>query len=78
MVKTQIVGGFNADNMMIAAALADHAGLPWDAIIEGLEGFRGLPGRQEMMRTAGGITAMIDFALTPDALATVYSAVRSM
>jgi len=77
-IDTSIVWSFNADNMMIASILADHAGVSWKNIVKGLEQFNWLPGRQEMVVSKTGITAMIDFALTPDALATLYTAVRSM
>jgi len=40
--------------------------------------FPGLPGRQELVLSDDGITVMIDFALTPDALKTLYTAVRRM
>lgn len=77
-VDSHAVGAFNCDNMMLAAVLADHAGMEWPAIMQWLSRYSGLPGRQELVVADNGVTAMIDFALTPDALATLYSAVRAM
>lgn len=77
-IQTHIVWAFNADNMMIASVLCQHAGVKRSSIIKGLESFTWLPGRQELIHTSEWITAMIDFAVTPDGLATLYAAVRDM
>lgn len=77
-VDTTMLWTFNADNMMIAAMLAMKAWVLWDACIEWLWSFPWLPGRQELVIGSTGVTAMIDFALTPDGLTTLYKAVRTM
>lgn len=34
LVDTSALGVFNCDNIMLAAVLAEHAGMSWDAIVE--------------------------------------------
>ena len=77
-VKTKIVGAFNADNMMIATMLAQHIGVSYKDIHRWLTSFAWLPGRQELIHTKQWIHAMIDFAVTPDGLHTLYSALKQM
>ncbi len=75
---TKIVGAFNAENMMIATLLADQVWVSEEDIVSWLSTFEGLPWRQELVLTEEGITAMIDFAVTPDGLSTLYTAIRGM
>ena len=77
-MQTQLVGAFNLENMMIAAYLANQAGATSEQIVAGIRTFGGLPGRQQLVRADNGIVAMIDFALTPDALSTIYQSARAM
>ena len=77
-IDSPLVGAFNLDNLMIATLLADQQWLTLTQIQQGLQSYRWLPGRQELIHTQEGITAMIDFAVTPDALETVYTAARAM
>lgn len=77
-IKTQMVGAFNAENMMIASVLALHAWVWWDDLVSGLEWFVWVPWRQELVVWSSWVVAMIDFALTPDALTTLYTAVREL
>lgn len=77
-IKTLTLWAFNADNMMIAVVLAMHAWVSREKCVLALETFPGLPWRQELVVASNGVTAMIDFALTPDGLTTLYKAVRSL
>jgi len=77
-INTRIVGSFNAENMMLASELALWMWLELEDIKKGLTSFAWLPGRQELVLSEQGITAMIDFAVTPDALRTLYSATGKM
>jgi UDP-N-acetylmuramoyl-L-alanyl-D-glutamate--2,6-diaminopimelate ligase len=77
-VTTKILWSFNAENMMIATVLTRHVWVALEKIVSALSSFPGLPGRQEMLTTKQWVSVMIDFALTPDALQTLYTAVRSM
>lgn len=77
-VKTQTLWVFNAENMMIATTLAMKAWVSREECMTSLRTFWWLPGRQELVVGWTWITAMIDFALTPDGLTTLYKAVRSL
>ena len=64
--------------MMIATALTTWVWVDEVTLESALNNFSGLPWRQELLAWPGGIFAMIDFALTPDALETLYRAARRM
>lgn len=63
---------------MIAAYLAHTQWMSIDQIASWIESCKWLPGRQEIVSTAEWVSAMIDFAVTPDALQTLYTATREM
>ena len=80
-VSTSMVWAFNIENAMVAIMLAREVWVSWEACKEWVESFGGLPWRQQLVRRSkefwwpdGAPTVMIDFALTPDALKTLYSA----
>lgn len=77
-IDAKLVGVFNCDNMMIAAYLAHTQWMSIDQIASWIESCKWLPGRQEIVSTAEWVSAMIDFAVTPDALQTLYTATREM
>ncbi|MBC7434428.1 MAG: UDP-N-acetylmuramoyl-L-alanyl-D-glutamate--2,6-diaminopimelate ligase, partial [Rubritepida sp.] len=63
-------GRFQADNALLAAALAGG-----DALA-GLPRLRGVRGRMEQAATLRGASAYVDYAHTPDALARLLTALR--
>jgi UDP-N-acetylmuramoyl-L-alanyl-D-glutamate--2,6-diaminopimelate ligase len=68
-------GRFQADNALVAAALAEALGMG-DAL-DRLAVLRGVRGRMECAaRLANGATAYVDFAHTPDALERLLAALR--
>lgn len=74
-IDLPLPGRFQADNALLAAALAD-AGGESDALsyLRGLEGVRG---RMELAVTlANGASAYVDYAHTPDALSRLLAALR--
>ena len=76
-VKLPLVGAFQASNALIAAGLCIAAGETAEDVLAALEHIEGAPGR---LQRAGagprGGEAYIDYAHTPDGLATVLSALR--
>ena len=74
-VELSLPGRFQADNAVLAAALAMSAGLP-DALdrLPRLEGVRGRMERAAVLPT--GATVYVDYAHTPDALARLVAALR--
>jgi UDP-N-acetylmuramoyl-L-alanyl-D-glutamate--2,6-diaminopimelate ligase len=72
-----LFGEFQAMNALCALGLAIATGIPAAAATAALAQLSGVPGRLEFVAEAGGGAAIvIDYAHTPDALATVLAALR--
>ena len=74
-MELELPGRFQADNVLLAAALAEATGLPnvWDL----LPHLRGVRGRMEFAaRLPNGAAAYVDYAHTPDALERLLRALR--
>ncbi len=66
-----LVGRFNLYNIMAAAGAGVALGLPLESIKEGLEHHGQVPGRLERVENALGVTVLVDYAHTGDALENV-------
>ena len=77
-VNLPLLGGFNVENALCAAAVARVAGLPWDAIIEGLEGVEPIPGRLVRIDAGQPFSVIVDYAHTPESLAKVLRLLREL
>ncbi len=76
-VRLDLVGGFQAQNALVAAGLAIGAGSSAEAVLAALGGLRTVRGRMEKAATrANGAAVFVDFAHTPDALTTALAALR--
>ena len=76
-VPLDLVGSFQAQNVAIAAALALATGVPERAVFDALPGLAGVRGRMELVaRRSNGAAIYVDYAHTPDALATAIDALR--
>jgi len=64
-LRVGAAGLHNVANAAIAAALADAAGLPVEAIVSGLSRFTGVPRRYEFRGEAKGVTFIDDYAHLP-------------
>jgi UDP-N-acetylmuramoyl-L-alanyl-D-glutamate--2,6-diaminopimelate ligase len=70
-------GRFQADNALLAAALAVGAGLAADTVFAALPGLVGVRGRMERAAVlANGAAVYVDYAHTPDALERLLAALR--
>ncbi len=76
-LASPLVGRFNARNVAMAAALAAAVELPAAAIVEGLAGTE-VRGRLEPVANHRGLTVIVDYAHTPDALQRVIEALRPL
>ena len=73
--EVNLPGRFQADNVLMAAALARVSGYP-DAL-NAITRLTGVRGRMEFVgRTANGAAAYVDYAHTPDALERLLTALR--
>jgi UDP-N-acetylmuramoyl-L-alanyl-D-glutamate--2,6-diaminopimelate ligase len=72
-----LAGEFQAMNALAAFGLALATGSPLGALLEALARLRGPPGRMQFVAEhRGGGAVVVDYAHTPDALATVLAALR--
>ena len=76
-VELPLLGRFNIENALAAAAAALVAGLPLGEVAGALAGAPQVPGRLERV-TAEPVPVLIDFAHTPDALAGVIGTLRPL
>lgn len=77
-VWLSLPGRFNAYNGMAVYATAVELGEPADEVLRVLSTLRGAPGRFETITSANGITAVVDYAHTPDALKNVLETINDL
>jgi UDP-N-acetylmuramoyl-L-alanyl-D-glutamate--2,6-diaminopimelate ligase len=72
-----LAGQFQVMNALCAAGLALATGVSVDTVVGTLAKLRGVPGRLEHVGSkANGASVFVDYAHTPDAIATALSALR--
>ncbi|HUO46426.1 MAG TPA: UDP-N-acetylmuramoyl-L-alanyl-D-glutamate--2,6-diaminopimelate ligase [Acidimicrobiia bacterium] len=77
-VRTQIPGSFNLANALIAAAAAHLVEFSPKEIGDGLSGLSSVPGRFEIVSTRQGFSVVVDYAHTPEGIASVIATARSL
>ena len=76
-LQLPLAGAFQGANALVAAGLCIAAGEAPDAVLEALADLKGAPGRlQHVGAGPRGGQAYVDYAHTPDGLATVLAALR--
>jgi UDP-N-acetylmuramoyl-L-alanyl-D-glutamate--2,6-diaminopimelate ligase len=78
LVTSSLVGDFNVQNLLAAATAAAASGLPWEAVAHGLSTPIVVPGRMERVPNDRGLTVLVDYAHTPDALERALDAARPL
>ncbi|MBM4285868.1 MAG: UDP-N-acetylmuramoyl-L-alanyl-D-glutamate--2,6-diaminopimelate ligase [Deltaproteobacteria bacterium] len=78
LVRSRLVGPFNLDNILAAAATALGLGLAPAAVAAGIAGLSGVPGRLERFGPESGPHVFVDYAHTPAALAQVLEALAAL
>lgn len=73
-----LVGRFNAYNLLAAYATAFLLGVDNENILTALSAQGRVNGRFEVYRSSGGITGIVDYAHTPDALENVLQTIRNI
>ena len=72
-----LIGGFQASNVLVAAGLVIAAGEDPDEVFATLPKLTTVRGRMQLVATrANGATVFVDYAHTPDAIATACQALR--
>jgi UDP-N-acetylmuramoyl-L-alanyl-D-glutamate--2,6-diaminopimelate ligase len=77
-VWSRLIGEFNASNLMAVYATALLLGQERGRVMTLLSELNTAEGRFEYVRSAGGITAIIDYAHTPDALKNVLDTINAI
>ena len=76
-LRLGLIGGFQAENLMIAAGLVIAAGADPARVFETLPQMKTVRGRMQLAATrANGAAVFVDFAHTPDAVSTALKALR--
>jgi UDP-N-acetylmuramoyl-L-alanyl-D-glutamate--2,6-diaminopimelate ligase len=76
-VRLNLIGAFQAENVLVAAGLAIASGEDPERVFETLPHLGTVRGRMELAATRdSGATVFVDYAHTPDAIATAINALR--
>jgi UDP-N-acetylmuramoyl-L-alanyl-D-glutamate--2,6-diaminopimelate ligase len=76
--STGLIGAANLENILGAVGVGFALGLPMSQISEGIARLDSVPGRLERIRNGLGITVLVDYAHTPDALEKMLHALRPL
>jgi UDP-N-acetylmuramoyl-L-alanyl-D-glutamate--2,6-diaminopimelate ligase len=78
-IHSELIGGFNAENLTGAVILALGLGISAQQISKGVKELGGVPGRLEAVQDPSGkIDVRVDYAHKPDALEKVLKTVREV
>ncbi len=78
-IKSELLGRFNAENILLAVSICKRAGISESSIQKGIESIRVVPGRLERVsdpRT--GRIILVDYAHKPDALEKAIEVIRDI
>jgi UDP-N-acetylmuramoyl-L-alanyl-D-glutamate--2,6-diaminopimelate ligase len=78
IIKSPLVGRFNAYNLLTAASIAFGLGIEWEVIIRGLEKISNVSGRFHKMQSKKGYFAIVDYSHTPDSLYNALTTIREV
>ncbi len=76
VIESRLLGEFNAENLLLVAALLLQRGVAMSQVSSALAAVPAPPGRMETFAAAGHPTAVVDYAHTPDALEKALVALR--
>jgi UDP-N-acetylmuramoyl-L-alanyl-D-glutamate--2,6-diaminopimelate ligase len=75
---SRLVGEFNALNLLAVYGVSTILGLDSMDVLRGMSNLASVEGRFQYIRSQGGITAIIDYAHTPDALENVLNTIAAI
>jgi UDP-N-acetylmuramoyl-L-alanyl-D-glutamate--2,6-diaminopimelate ligase len=75
-LSVNMLGSYNATNAACALAASQFLGLSISESLESLKNVRPIPGRLEKVSIASPGAAFVDYAHTPDAVATVLTVIK--
>ena len=74
--KTQLIGGYNLDNLLMAVAIAHESGIDSTELATIIPTLSGAPGRLDPVHIGQSFKALVDYAHSPDAVENVLRAAR--
>ena len=74
--KTQLIGGYNLDNLLMAVAIAHESGIDSTELATIIPTLSGAPGRLDPVHIGQCFKALVDYAHSPDAVENVLRAAR--
>jgi len=77
-IWTRFIGDFNASNLLAVYAASDLMGASQKEILTIISDLHPVSGRLEVIKSAGGISGIVDYAHTPDALLNVISTINKI
>ena len=77
-VWTRFIGDFNASNLLAVFAASELLGASVKEILTVMSTLRPVPGRLEWVEATGGMTGIVDYAHTPDALLNVIETINKL
>jgi len=77
-VWTRFIGDFNASNLLAVYAASELLGATKKEILTILSDLHPVPGRLEVVKFPGGISGIVDYAHTPDALLNVIDTINKI
>lgn len=77
-VWTKFIGAFNAYNLLSVYAAAVLLGEDKNSVLQVISTLKAVEGRTQFYRNAEGLTAVIDYAHTPDALENVLTTLKKL
>jgi UDP-N-acetylmuramoyl-L-alanyl-D-glutamate--2,6-diaminopimelate ligase len=77
-VSSQLIGAANLQNILAAVGVGLALGVSREAVSAGIQRLTAVPGRLEKVENDLGISILVDYAHTPDALEKVLGAVRPL
>lgn len=77
-VCVQFIGRFNVSNLLAVCGAALCLGKPLEDVLIGLSTLHPVNGRFETIRSREGVTAIVDYAHTPDALDNVLATINEI
>lgn len=76
--SSRLIGAANLENILGAVGVGFGLGLPTHTISEGIARLESVPGRLEQVDNSLGVSVLVDYAHTPDALERVIGAMRPL
>jgi UDP-N-acetylmuramoyl-L-alanyl-D-glutamate--2,6-diaminopimelate ligase len=77
-IQVDMPGRFNLENGLLAVVALATAGIPVEQAAAGVGSCPGVPGRMERIDTGQPFLAVVDYAHTPDAIATALATLREV